>query len=570
MSYKYVDNIADIILDRVDIVQIISQYVSLVRAGRNFKSTCPFHSEKTPSFIVSPDKQIYTCFGCGKKGNAIRFIMDQENLNFIDAIEVIAERNGIDLEPYRIQKKSTQFSTKPFYELNRQAGISYIRNLRSNEVAMNYLKNRGLKDETIKEFGLGYSLDSWRGLFDLIGKRDSDLIEKSGLFIKNNSGNYYDRFRARIMFPIIDQRNRVIGFGARDIKGEEPKYLNSPDTPVFYKSNHLYGLNIAKQYREEGFYFLVEGYMDVIALNNFGIKNVVASLGTSLTENQADLISKYVKKVVVLYDADSAGEKATLRALDILKNTDMTISVVRLNEGLDPDEFLKKYGVEEFRNYIKKNQVNYLYYIAKNLIAQYDLENNTEKLEAYNKAVDFVNSFKDVKNRILVSNYFVELNVISEFERNQLFSINDVERGIPKQVRKEQSIRKRKILTLLNLVLSNNKIAEEIVKDIYYDYLPEFFINFINYLILNDFKVNFENLSEEFSIDELNLIDESKKVDINSNIAQNWKFEYYSFLKDYLDKVIKELDIEDDAERVSKKAELLSVLTDIEKKIKSH
>ena len=318
-------DLIDEVKSRCDIVSVISQYIHLKNSGSNYSGLCPFHSEKTGSFHVNQNKQIYKCFGCGEGGDVINFVMKIENLDFMEAVKLLAEKNGIEFKTNLTEAdKKKMAEIKLMQDIHLQAARFYFKNLTSSKNAgYDYLRNRGLSDKIIKKFGLGYSLYSWNSLMDYllsIGYEKKDLV-KSGLVAhKENGDKYYDKFRNRVMFPIFDYRGNVIGFGGRVLDDSLPKYLNSPDTILFNKRYNLYGLNYAKKSVKNDTLILVEGYMDLISLVEHGIENVVATLGTALTNEQGKLIKRYASTAVIAYDSDEAGIKATLRAIEILKN----------------------------------------------------------------------------------------------------------------------------------------------------------------------------------------------------------------------------------------------------------
>ncbi|MBZ4656213.1 MAG: dnaG [Thermoanaerobacter sp.] len=346
------------VIEENDIVDVVSEYVELKKSGREFKGLCPFHREKTPSFSVSPEKQVYHCFGCNASGNVVTFVMNIENLTFKEAIEFLAERAGITLKEtylteaeYRKKKLIDEI-----YKVNKLAAMYFYNKLFSEEgrQALAYIKKRGLTESTIKKFGLGYSPSQGDSLLKFLKEKgySEDFLVKAGLLSKKNN-SYYDRFRNRIMFPIIDVKGNVIGFGGRSIADTLPKYLNTPETEVFKKGKTLFAINFAKKSQQDKF-IIVEGYMDAISLYQAGIDYVVASLGTALTLDQAKLIKKYKKNVIIAYDSDEAGINATLRGLDILDELNLNIKVLSIPQGKDPDEFIKKEGVEVFTQLIEK------------------------------------------------------------------------------------------------------------------------------------------------------------------------------------------------------------------------
>ncbi len=334
------NNIINEIKDKANIVDIISEYVDLKNNGSSYKSCCPFHNENTPSFVVSENKQIYKCFGCGRSGDVIKFIQDIENVDFIDALKILGEKLNIDIslrnnEGYFGQEKAEA----ELREINTEAARFYYKKLVNTTFAIDYHKNRGVLPEMIKEFGIGYADNSFELLNVLKGKFSKESLVESGIFIQKDN-KIYSRFRNRIMFPIFDTRNKVIAFGGRQMDDYGPKYLNSPETKIFLKKNNLYGYNIARKNLINKSIFLVEGYMDVIKMHQFGYKNTVASLGTSLTTEQAKLIKKTADKLYVIYDSDIAGIQASLRALEIALEEGLEVKVVSIIESKDPDEYL--------------------------------------------------------------------------------------------------------------------------------------------------------------------------------------------------------------------------------------
>ncbi|MDU2122682.1 MAG: DNA primase [Clostridium celatum] len=348
--------ISEEILEKIksqnDIVDVISERVRLKKAGRNFTGLCPFHNEKTPSFSVSQEKQIYKCFGCGEAGNVISFVMKEKNLPFIEAVKYLANRANIPLEMNNGEKSQSAKKKDLLYRINVEAAKFFFSNLMNNQNAKEYFLNRGIKEETIKKFGLGFANDSWNSLMFYLRKKgiNDTLLEEAGLIsVNKEKGRKYDRFRNRVMFPVFDYQGKVIGFGGRVLDDSKPKYLNSPETLVFQKGTNLYGLNFAlKHNMSERYFVIVEGYMDLISLHQYGITNVVASLGTALTINQARLLKRYADKVIISYDADMAGQMATLRGLEILRTAGFDVRVLNIPQGKDPDEYVRSNGKEAF------------------------------------------------------------------------------------------------------------------------------------------------------------------------------------------------------------------------------
>ncbi|MFA6940087.1 MAG: DNA primase [Clostridiaceae bacterium] len=329
-----------------DIVDVISEDVRLKKSGSNYFGLCPFHKEKTPSFSVSQEKQIYKCFGCGETGNVITYVMKRRNLEFIEAVKFLAERVNIIIDTEG--SKNTDKLDK-YYKINVDAAKYFFKALRNNKDAYSYFTNRGILGKTINNFGLGYSYDKWTGLLDFLktkGYKEQEIVS-AGLAIKKEN-KLYDRFRNRVMFPVFDYRGRVIGFGGRVLDDSKPKYLNSPETEVFKKGTNLYALNFAAPHIKDRRIIIVEGYMDVIALHQYGVNNAVASLGTALTHNQAKLLKRYADKVIISYDADLAGQNATLRGLQILREVGFDIKVLKVPQGKDPDEYIRANGKDAF------------------------------------------------------------------------------------------------------------------------------------------------------------------------------------------------------------------------------
>lgn len=348
--------ISEEILEKIksqnDIVDVISERVRLKKSGRNFTGLCPFHNEKTPSFSVSQEKQIYKCFGCGEAGNVISFVMKEKNLPFIEAVKYLANRANIPLEIGNKENNKLSQKKDLLYRVNVEAAKFFFSNLMNNQQAKEYFLNRGIKESTIKKFGLGYANDSWNNLIFYLRRKgiNDNLLEEAGLIsVNKEKGRKYDRFRNRVMFPVFDYQGRVIGFGGRVLDDSKPKYLNSPETLVFQKGTNLYGLNFALKHNiSERYFIIVEGYMDLISLHQYGITNVVASLGTALTINQARLLKRYADKVVISYDADIAGQMATLRGLEVLRTAGFDVRVLNIPQGKDPDEYVRSNGRDAF------------------------------------------------------------------------------------------------------------------------------------------------------------------------------------------------------------------------------
>ena len=383
----------DELVSRSDIVDTVSAYVPLTKKGSNYWGLCPFHNEKTPSFSVSADKQIYHCFGCGKGGGVISFVMEMENASFPDAVRLLAQRAGMEM-PEEMNGGGDGKRKERLLALNREAARYFYANLSLPQAAAGvaYLNQRGLSRRTVVNFGLGYALDRWDGLIEAMtakGYTKGELLE-GGLAVKNTNGRIYDRFRGRLMFPIIDVRGNVIGFGGRVLDDSTPKYLNSPDTPVYNKSRNLFALNIAKK-SKRGEMILTEGYMDTISLHQAGFDCAVASLGTSLTQEHAQLLSRYTKKLIIAYDGDGAGVKAAQRAIGIFEKTGLEVRVLQMRGAKDPDEFIKKYGPEAFERLLSQSE-NQVDYRLLQVRQKYDLEQDDQKVAYLKEAAELVAS----------------------------------------------------------------------------------------------------------------------------------------------------------------------------------
>lgn len=384
-----------------DIVDVISEKVKLKRSGRNYMGLCPFHSEKSPSFSVSSDKQIYKCFGCGEAGNVITFVMKTRNLSFLDSVKVLADRIHLDLDAYNDNGKNK--SNEKLYKLNVEAARYFFKNLQNNKNAKAYFLNRGITEVTIKNFGLGFALDDWQGLLNYLKRKaysELDLINL-GLIIKSEKGRHYDRFRNRVIFPVFDYKGKVIGFGGRVLDDSKPKYLNSPETVLFKKGINLYGLNFALKYNNNRTFIIVEGYMDCITLHQYGINNAVASLGTALTMSQAKLLKKYADSIIISYDADTAGQTATLRGLKILRSVGLEVKVLKVPEGKDPDEFIRKNGKSAFETLIK-DSLPLIEYRIKRAGEGIDFKNNESVLKYIKVVADILVDVDPVEKDIYV------------------------------------------------------------------------------------------------------------------------------------------------------------------------
>ena len=383
---RYSDDIIEDVRFGNDIVEVINSYTPLKQRGNSYVGLCPFHKESTPSFSVSPDKQLYHCFGCGASGTVYNFIMDIENYDFLDALNYLANRINYTLPELTSTFDNTLYDKKQtLYTIHKIVAKKFYENLSNPQakIANEYLNKRGINKNTRIKFGLGYSLFKKDDIYTFLKENnyDDNIILESGLVVKNKNNQFFDRFFGRLMFPIIDIQGRVIGFGGRDLTNNKntAKYLNSPDTPIFNKSYNLYSINIAKNNKNKEL-ILVEGYMDVIALCQVGITNVVASLGTAFNENHIRLLKKYANKVILLFDSDDAGDKATLRAIAILVENGIYVRVAQVENAKDPDEYISKFGAKSFLQFLN-NAKSYISFQIIQKKKEYNLNDPIQKVE---------------------------------------------------------------------------------------------------------------------------------------------------------------------------------------------
>lgn len=476
----YSDEIINDVKSNNDIVDVISKYVVLKKSGRNYFGLCPFHSEKSPSFSVSPDKQVFHCFGCGIGGDVIRFITKIDNISFYEAINVLAERAGMklpDISNSHEDKKITELKEK-IYQINKIVAEFYHENLykKTSVEAQQYVKKRKLDNKTLKEFQIGYA-SNYNEVYKLLkekGYTDYE-IQESALIKKSKDGKYIDTFRKRLMFPIKDIQGRIIAFGGRILDDSKPKYINSSETKVYNKSRNLFGLYNAKKYSTDKI-IIVEGYMDVISLHQRGITNVVASLGTALTEQQGRLLRRYSKQVIIGYDSDSAGQNATMRGLEILQNLGCDIRILQIEGAKDPDEFVLKYGAEYFKKYVDK-AISLVEFKVKILKKDLDIENVNDKikfLKEIAKVLSKINS--EMEQEVYEDKLAKEYGISKEAIKTEVYKlsfprkegIKNLEKRII--VRKEQkqeipvteAIRKREKMIIYLLLNFSEQSFEQI------------------------------------------------------------------------------------------------------------
>lgn len=491
MAY-YSEEIIDEVKSANDIVDVVSQYVTLKRQGTTYFGPCPFHREKTPSFAVTPDKQIYHCFGCGEGGNVVRFIMRAENLGFKEAIEFLAERAKITLPTtdYRDEGisqdefKMREYHKAQMYEINKEAGRFFYNNIEKSNQAKDYITKRKLSLGTVRRFGLGFALDD-NGLYKYLkdkGFKEEDMLA-TGLIGKTDKGYLYDKFKNRLMFPIFDVRGRVVAFGGRALASHEelkaqriPKYVNSPENLIYTKGRHLYGLNLAKKTSEKMKRILVvEGYMDVISPHQVGITNVVASLGTALTEGQGKLLRQYAEEVVLSYDSDEAGQKAIMRGIEVMQSLGVMVKVLQMEGAKDPDEFVLKYGPERFEKLIN-NSLSAVEYKIRILKQNYNLEETTDKIKFLNKMAEVLAKVdNNIERDIYIEKLSKELGVgkeaiqaeVEKFLFKDSKSVNKFVLPVVNEKKKDKVAEKSELEEMiLYLLTSKDKSIYEKVKGI--------------------------------------------------------------------------------------------------------
>ena len=465
---RYSDEIIEEIRQNNDVVDIISQYVHLTRKGRNYFGLCPFHNEKSPSFSVSPDRQIFHCFGCGVGGNVYTFLMKIEGITFKEALEQLAERANIQLQTLTSGADTAKEELKAkVYKVNEFTAEFYHQNLYkpNAKMAQEYVKKRKLNQETLEAYKIGFS-----GKFDELykalkqqGFREKEILE-SGLVNKNDNGTYIDRYRNRLMFPICDARGKVIAFGGRVLDDSKPKYINSPENIVYSKGRHLFGLNVAKKYSSKKL-LIVEGYMDVISLHQRGIENVVGALGTALTEQQGWLLRKSTEQVILGFDADGAGQTAVARSMEILQNMGCDMRVLQIEGAKDPDEFIVKFGEGRFK-LAMENAISLVEFKVKNLRKDINLENAADKIKFLNEIAKILAKVENtIEREIYIEKIAKGYNISKEAifaEVNKLIYSNS--KGIQtlqeqnKTIRKVEQNKEEKISVNENLIKRENTI----------------------------------------------------------------------------------------------------------------
>ncbi len=550
-----IKDIVEEVKNRCDIANVISEYMPIKQSGSNYKGLCPFHGEKTPSFHISSSKQIYKCFGCGEGGDVINFVMKMENLDFIDAVKLLANKCGIEINTNMNEEDKLRMEkSKKYQDIHLEAARFYFANLlKEKNPGYDYLRKRGLDDKTIKKFGLGYSQKSWNELMNYLlskGYDKQDLVQCGLVNHKAEGNKYYDRFRNRVMFPIFDYRGNVIGFGGRVLDDSLPKYLNSPDSLIFNKRYNLYGLNFSRKNIVDRTIILVEGYMDLISLFQYGVRNVVATLGTALTEQQGNLIKRYADTAIISYDSDEAGVKATLRAIEILSKIGINVKVINLKDCKDPDEFVRKYGLEEYKKAIG-DSTHYIKFRIDHLRKSFNLEKDEERVKFAKEASKIIKELKSPVEVDYYTNYIAkQINISTESIKKEVYGKDYnkvynkqnnkyVTKKVEKVIEKPKAIKKGKELveeTLIKLLLENKKIREiTLLKVEESDFLLNESKEILNYIIKNrDLdkitidKIKSLNISEEYlkdleiiSLDSIDMNDIKSIDEIVKNLKKN-------------------------------------------------
>ena len=534
---RYSDEVINDVRQSNDIVDVISQYVHLKRSGRNFFGLCPFHNEKSPSFSVSPDKQIFHCFGCGVGGNVFSFITQIEGINFVEAVQMLAERANIQLPTLQDNGDSQREELKAkVYKVNEFTAEFYHQNLYKPQakIAQEYVKKRQLSNETLKSFKIGFS-----GKFDELyqelkkqGFGEREILE-SGLVNKNERGQYIDRYRNRLMFPICDARGKVIAFGGRVLDDSKPKYINSPENVVYSKGRNLFGLNVAKKGDLKRI-LIVEGYMDVISLHQRGITNVVAPLGTALTEQQGWLLRKNSEQIILSFDSDEAGLKAKLRALDILQNMGCDLRILQMEGAKDPDEYVIKYGNVRFQNLMEK-ALSLVEYKVKILKKDLNLENTSDKIKFLNEIAKIISSVdNNIEKEVYIENISKTYNIskeaiyaqVNKLTYSNVKSEKILEKTKPVIIHKKQEkavsekIKNRED-TILSLLLNEENNVYEIIKQ---NVKPEDFKYEIDKLIAKKLYEEFEKGNSNISSIIDNLTEEEQNH-VTAILAEDFEIE---------------------------------------------
>lgn len=558
MAY-YSEDLIEEVISTCDIVEVISEYVSLKKRGRNYIGLCPFHKEKSPSFCVSMDKQIFKCFGCSVGGNVISFIMKIENMEFWESVEFLANRAHIDLARYEKKDYSKKINADPdavskeiMFKLSKDIAVFYNKSLneilkKDNSPLKEYLMKRKLDMSTITKFGIGFDIGSNK-LYEYLvslGYKEKEILSV-GVILKNDNGKFYDRFSNRLIFPIFDIRDKVIAFGGRVLDKSLPKYVNSPETDIYSKGRNLYGLNFVKREKQENI-LIVEGYMDCVSLHKAGITNAVASLGTALTENQASLIKRYTDTVIIGYDQDGAGQDATLRGLDILSKKGLNVKVLKLDkeDTKDPDEYVNKYGVERFKNCLK-NSISLVEFKIEKLEKTFDINNMDQKIKLLTAIASILASIANNIERqmyidLISKRYKIGTGpIISEIEKQLKKSEKEV--VIYKDIVDEKQLRiisdnkKRDDQYIIALLMCKNKSIQQTI----FDKINE---NDIQSDIIRRLFVKIRTLSLNYDISKIDILSKIEEEELIQELTEIMYIDVASntskFLNEVLDKKYK-------------------------------
>lgn len=577
---RYSQNSISEVSRRNNLVDVVSSYVKLKRNGNNYTGLCPFHKEKTPSFHVSEDKQLYYCFGCGAGGNLFDFVMKMENLDFVDALEMLAQRGGVTLEQEAGSRQQSREETdrkQRIYEMNVLAARHFVENLfeKGAILPQQYLRKRELTKETAIKFGLGYAKNEWNDLHAFLtekGFSDREMLD-AGLVAKNEKGHIYDKFRNRLMFPIINVRGSVIGFSGRALGDDPAKYMNSPETPVFHKGNNLFNLNLAKQYGQKEGLLLVEGNIDVASLYQRGIRNVVAGLGTAFTPEQAMLLRRYSgAQVYVCYDSDEAGQKAAAKVIDILADAGNKVKVVRFSGAKDPDEYILKKGAESFRECIKQ-AVGAVEYKIMRLRSGYDLTNLDAKVAFVTEAAKILAQIENqIEREAYVNRIAAETDISASAILTEVHKLvyQEGKKAVRKEMYAEQTEEKSTVIEnaatqsnvtykaermLLNIVFFQRRVFE-LAKD---ELSPQLFSGTENRSIYEAMLAFKNEMPEADAVAFLSYIDSSLKKSTAAILYREYECDSVQAAKDMIKKLkgelmnnrIKQLSREGKAEEVN-------------------
>lgn len=533
------NQIIDEIKSRCNIVDVIGSVVTLKKTGANYQGLCPFHNEKTPSFVVSETKQIFTCFGCHASGDVIEFVMKYYNLTFMEALEKLAAMCGLQIE--RSFNKADKKDI--YYEVNTQAARFFFKALREKDnPGLRYVQKRGLSRETLHDFGIGYADGEWDSLYKFLkGKGfDEKVMMQLGLVSQGKNGKYYDRFRNRVIFPIQNTAGKVIGFGGRALTDEDmPKYLNSPETPVFSKKNNLYGLNITKNHvNKDDLAILVEGYMDVISLYQGGVKNVAASLGTALTENQSKLLKRYTKNIVLSYDADSAGVNAAIRGSEILHKEGCKVKILHISDGKDPDDFIKAKGKLAYYKLVDE-AMPFVDYRVRAIRGKYNIETTEGRVDFLREVAAFLKGLGPVEADIYIEKIARKYRISEgalrtemgqkvdarpEFEQRE--TTEKVEKAITYEISKiEQNV--------IKVLLTDSRYFEQAKahEDMFTSIAGNNIFKMIERIFVKDEEIDINQLIENLEEEEVAVL---KEIDDNVSLGGKIESIFMDCIKSYV------------------------------------